>query len=48
MQIIYDQQHEYWTGHGWLVIKDDGEPAIASFKTEEEAKAFLAEESNLE
>lgn len=42
MQIIYDQQSEYWTGQGWLVIVDDGEPAIESFKTKEEAMQFVA------
>jgi hypothetical protein len=41
MEIIYDPQSEYWSGQGWLVIKQEGEPAIASFKTKTEAEQFV-------
>ncbi len=37
LMVIYSDSSDFWMGRGWLVVEDEGEPAIASFETEAEA-----------
>ncbi len=39
LSIVHDDQAEYWTGKGWLVIGEEDQPAVATFATEAEATA---------
>ncbi len=41
--IVEDEASGFWTGKPWLVILEDGEPALGSFKTEGEAFEFVEE-----
>ncbi len=41
--IVEDEASGYWFGTPWLVIREEGEPAIASFKTDGEAFDFVDE-----
>jgi hypothetical protein len=39
--VIYSDSSDYWTGRGWLVVEDEGESALASFETKEEADKYV-------
>lgn len=44
MKIIYDESSGFWTGKPYLVINDDGDPTLASFANEGDAKSFVRDE----
>lgn len=44
LTVCHDEAAGFWTGKPWLVIDEEGEPAVASFKTDGEALDFIAEE----
>ena len=43
LQVVHDEASGFWTGFPWLVIREEGEPAIAAFKTDGEAFDFVDE-----
>ncbi len=38
--IVEDEASDFWFGRPWLVMLEDGEPALASFRTDAEAFEF--------
>jgi hypothetical protein len=45
LTVIYDLASGFWTGKPWLVIREEGTTAVASFRTDGEAFDFIAEDS---
>jgi hypothetical protein len=44
LTVIYDLASGFWTGKPWLVIREEGTTAVASFRTDGEAFDFIADE----
>ncbi len=48
--IVHDEAHGFWTGEPWLVVNSafEDRPPIASFRTDNEAGAFIDEQAEIE
>ena len=48
LSVCHDEAHGFWTGKPWLVIREEGEPAVAAFKTDREAFDYIEEQEKNE
>lgn len=46
LQVVHDEASGFWTGRPWLVIAEEGTPAVASFKTDGEAFGYVEDEES--